>query len=46
MFVLADHGNADEMLTPGGEPITSHSLSKVPFIVTDNKSHIKRWITC
>lgn len=41
MFVLADHGNADEMLTPEGEPITSHSLSKVPLIVTDNKIELK-----
>lgn len=32
--IIADHGNADEMLTPQGEPITSHSTNPVPFILT------------
>lgn len=41
MFLLADHGNADEMLTLNGEPVTSHSLSKVPFIVTNNKVELQ-----
>jgi 2,3-bisphosphoglycerate-independent phosphoglycerate mutase len=33
-IVTADHGNADEMLTPEGNPQTAHSLNPVPFIVT------------
>ncbi len=33
-IVTADHGNADEMLTPEGTPQTAHSLNPVPFIVT------------
>ncbi len=33
-IVTADHGNADEMLTPDGTPQTAHSLNPVPFIVT------------
>ncbi|HZO60503.1 MAG TPA: 2,3-bisphosphoglycerate-independent phosphoglycerate mutase [Solirubrobacterales bacterium] len=33
-IVTADHGNADEMLTPDGGPQTAHSLNPVPFIVT------------
>jgi len=37
VFLLADHGNADTMLNEKGEIVTSHSLSRVPFIVTDEK---------
>ncbi|HUB76329.1 MAG TPA: 2,3-bisphosphoglycerate-independent phosphoglycerate mutase, partial [Solirubrobacteraceae bacterium] len=33
-IVTADHGNAEEMLTPAGEPQTAHSLNPVPLIVT------------
>ena len=33
-IVTADHGNADEMLTPDGNPQTAHSLNPVPFVVT------------
>jgi 2,3-bisphosphoglycerate-independent phosphoglycerate mutase len=33
-IVTADHGNADEMLTPDGTPQTAHSLNPVPFVVT------------
>jgi 2,3-bisphosphoglycerate-independent phosphoglycerate mutase len=29
------------MLTKEGEPVTSHSLSKVPFVVTDEKVVLK-----
>ncbi|MCK4378219.1 MAG: 2,3-bisphosphoglycerate-independent phosphoglycerate mutase [Deltaproteobacteria bacterium] len=29
----ADHGNAEQMLTPEGKPITSHSTNPVPCIV-------------
>ena len=32
LFILADHGNAETMLTPDGKPITSHSTSAVPFV--------------
>ena len=32
LFILADHGNCETMLTPDGKPITSHSTSSVPFI--------------
>ena len=32
--VTADHGNADEMLTPEGTPQTAHSLNPVPLIIT------------
>ena len=33
LVVLADHGNADEMIDAKGNPKTSHSLNPVPFIV-------------
>ena len=33
-IVTADHGNADDMLTPDGRPQTAHSLNPVPFVVT------------
>ena len=33
-IVTADHGNAEEMLTPSGGPQTAHSLNPVPFVVT------------
>ena len=37
-FVLtADHGNADDMISKDGRPKTSHSMSKVPFVVISDK---------
>ncbi len=32
-LLTADHGNCDEMLSPGGTVLTQHSLNKVPFVV-------------
>jgi 2,3-bisphosphoglycerate-independent phosphoglycerate mutase len=32
-LVTADHGNCDEMKTPGGAVLTQHSLNQVPFVV-------------
>lgn len=32
LFILADHGNCETMLTPEGKPITSHSTTAVPFV--------------
>ena len=32
LFIVADHGNCETMLTPEGDPITSHSTTPVPFI--------------
>jgi 2,3-bisphosphoglycerate-independent phosphoglycerate mutase len=32
-LITADHGNCDEMLSPGGKILTQHSLNKVPFVV-------------
>jgi 2,3-bisphosphoglycerate-independent phosphoglycerate mutase len=33
-MITADHGNADDMLEPGGSPQTAHSTNPVPFVVT------------
>jgi len=33
LIVTADHGNADELRTPEGAPITAHSLNPVPIVV-------------
>ena len=32
LFILADHGNCETMLTEDGKPITSHSTTPVPFV--------------
>jgi len=32
LFILADHGNCETMLTPDGKPITSHSTAPSPFV--------------
>ena len=37
LVILADHGNADQMIDEKGQPVTTHTLSKVPFIITDQK---------
>ncbi|WP_242216686.1 2,3-bisphosphoglycerate-independent phosphoglycerate mutase [Bacillus cereus group sp. BfR-BA-01380] len=33
-LITADHGNADQELTPEGQPMTAHTTNPVPFIVT------------
>jgi len=33
-LITADHGNADMMIMPTGEPCTTHTTNPVPFIVT------------
>jgi len=32
-LVTADHGNAETMLEPGGEPHTAHTSNPVPLVV-------------
>ena len=34
-LVTADHGNAEEMLTPDGQPHTAHTTNPVPLVITD-----------
>lgn len=33
LLVVADHGNAEQMLTPEGAPHTAHTTNPVPFVV-------------
>ncbi len=33
LAITADHGNADVMRDAGGQPVTAHSLSPVPFLL-------------
>lgn len=35
MFIVADHGNAEIKLDLENKPVTSHSTSPVPFLMTD-----------
>lgn len=41
MLITADHGNCDYMLDENNSVITSHSLSLVPFIITDKMLKLK-----
>ena len=41
VILLADHGNAEVMINADGSPCTTHTTSKVPFIITDNKIKMK-----
>ncbi|MBR3322104.1 phosphoglycerate mutase (2,3-diphosphoglycerate-independent) [Candidatus Saccharibacteria bacterium] len=36
LVVVADHGNAEELLDTNGAPKTSHTTNKVPCIIYDN----------
>jgi 2,3-bisphosphoglycerate-independent phosphoglycerate mutase len=33
LVITADHGNADEMTDPTGQPVTAHSLNPVPIVI-------------
>lgn len=35
LFVTADHGNAETMLTEDGNPVTSHTTNWVPLVMAD-----------
>ena len=41
MLLTADHGNADDMLYPNGNPKPAHSLNPVIFLVADPENKIK-----
>lgn len=40
-FILGDHGNADIMLDEKNNPVTTHTMNPVPFLVTDKKVKLK-----
>ena len=41
VVIVADHGNCDIMYNEDGSPCTTHTLSKVPFIITDHSLELK-----
>ncbi|MFC7394564.1 2,3-bisphosphoglycerate-independent phosphoglycerate mutase [Scopulibacillus cellulosilyticus] len=41
-IITADHGNADEVLTPEGEPMTTHTTKPVPVIVTKDGIELRK----
>ena len=41
LIITADHGNAEKMLNRDKTPITSHTTSKVPFIICDEEIKLK-----
>ena len=41
IFITSDHGNIDTMLDENNNPVRTHSMSPVPFIITDEKVKLK-----
>jgi len=41
IIITADHGNIDTMLNEENEPVRTHSMSPVPFIILDEKIELK-----
>lgn len=41
LIITSDHGNCEEMINDNNQPITAHSLNKVPFIVCSDKYKVK-----
>ena len=46
MLVTADHGNCDTMWDENHVPVTSHTLEKVPFIITEYGFELKEGKLC
>lgn len=42
VIVLSDHGNIDTMLDENNNPVTTHTLEKVPFIIMDKHIELKK----
>ena len=42
-MVVADHGNAEELLDKNGVKKTSHTTNRVPLIIYDNTLNRKRY---
>jgi 2,3-bisphosphoglycerate-independent phosphoglycerate mutase len=35
MMIVADHGNAEMMISPTNQPYTNHTVNPVPFIIVN-----------
>ncbi|WP_323847791.1 MAG: 2,3-bisphosphoglycerate-independent phosphoglycerate mutase [Phytoplasma sp.] len=44
--VVADHGNAEQMVDDRGEPHTSHTTNLVPFILINKKCNLRTGSLC
>ncbi len=42
-IVTADHGNAEELLDEKGEPKTSHTTNRVPFVIVDETENAQNY---
>ncbi len=40
-IITADHGNADEVMTLDGKPMTAHTTNRVPVIITDEGAALR-----
>lgn len=40
-IITADHGNSDEVVTPEGDPMTTHTTNPVPVIVTKENATLR-----
>jgi 2,3-bisphosphoglycerate-independent phosphoglycerate mutase len=40
-LVTADHGNAEQMLEPDGQPHTAHTTNPVPLIMTGREGRLR-----
>jgi 2,3-bisphosphoglycerate-independent phosphoglycerate mutase len=45
-IVLADHGNAEEMISNTGEPHTAHTTNLVPVAITNKSLKLKHGALC
>ena len=43
LVIVADHGNAEELLDASGERKTSHTINKVPCIIYDNTANSNKY---
>ena len=46
LVIIADHGNCDYMLDDKDNVVTSHSVSPVPCIITDNNYKVNNGRLC
>ena len=46
MVIIADHGNCDYMIDDDNNVVTSHSVSPVPCIITDNDYKVNNGRLC
>ena len=44
LIVVADHGNAEELLDASGAPKTSHTVNQVPCIIYDNTENRGKYV--